>query len=56
MFLDVDAIWQNIKEEGVKKGGEVTVFEQFVARLDELENTLELSECIYVLMALIEGY
>ena len=36
LFLDVDAIWQNRNEEGVKKGREVIVFEQFVARLDEL--------------------
>jgi hypothetical protein len=36
--------------------GEVIVFEQFAARLEQLQGALETGECLYVLMGLMEGY
>jgi hypothetical protein len=45
-----------LKERTQLRAGEVIVFEQFAARLDELEGGLELGECIYAMVSLMEGY
>jgi hypothetical protein len=50
--VDLDALRPN----GEGGGGEVIVFEQFAARLGELKGGLELAECVYVLVGLMEGY